>query len=124
MTDSRSELEPFDNDRIKVTGFYSHSTQHNGKWTSLLQDCQAHADGRVIPFGHAWVQHSNAIRNAAPTPGAKVEFTARVRGYRKRLDAPERDGLMWTRCYGLEYPDLVTVSETTRPTTPAAPPKP
>lgn len=119
----RNQLEPYEDTRIEVEGYYDASKavydqkKRRNIQTVLFQDAIAYVDGKEIAMGHAWIQAANSIVNLKCHRDDKVRFTARVNRYMKNLDVPNADGLMQEWRFGLADPEGVEVTEKAKPKT-------
>lgn len=105
----RDCLATFKGQRLAFSGVFEQTdrwTQPNGRVyaTACLQAVE-HGGALIAP--HLWVHHAEPIKNQRPQFGERVQFTALVREYLKRLKLPNDKGDMTELSYSLDRPDQV-----------------
>jgi hypothetical protein len=119
MDERRDHLADYVDQRITVTGLFDKfSLQVAGvrQWrTALLQDVYAEVEGKQIDIGHIWVQNAEAMKNLGLAYGDRLRCNCRVGVYKKRLNTPNKDGLMVVERYNLSWPtEIEVISRVTR----------
>ena len=113
MTDIQVILAEHVDHRLTVTGMFERCSINLGgirQWqTALLQDVFVTIEGKDHDFGHAWVQHAEAIKNLDLTYGDRIRCNCRIKPYKKRLPVPNKDGLMLEQRYSLSWPTDIEV---------------
>lgn len=95
--------------RLAFSGVFEQTdrwTQPNGRIyaTACLQAVEH--DG-VLIAPHLWVHHAEPIKNQRPQFGERVQLTALVREYLRRLKLPNERGDLTELSYSLDRPDQV-----------------